>query len=69
MRRRGLRKATIGFHFDRMNEVGKFDGILNEKDRDIIADQIPIALFRVKLDGEAANIARGIGRTGPACHG
>ena len=46
-----------------MDQVGELDRILNEEDRDIVADQIPIAFLRVELDREAAHIARQIGRT------
>ena len=37
-----LRKPTIGFHFYRMDQIGKLDGILDEENRDIVADQIPV---------------------------
>jgi hypothetical protein len=52
-----------------MDEVGEFDGILNKKDRDIVADQIPVAFFGVKLDGKATNITRGVDRTRSAGDG
>ena len=45
-----LGKATVGFHFHGMDEVGKFDGILNEEDRDVVPNQIPVAFLGVKLD-------------------
>src|ERR1017187_9800553 len=52
---RTLRKSTVGLHLDSMDEVGEFDGILNEEDRDVDADQVPITLLGVELDGEPAH--------------
>jgi len=40
-----LRKAAVGFHFYGMDEVGEFDGILDEEHRDVVADQIPVAFL------------------------
>jgi hypothetical protein len=31
--------------------------LLNEEDRDVVAHKVPIALFRVEFDGEAAHIS------------
>src|ERR1039457_2803820 len=64
---RRLRKAAIGFHLDGMDEVGEFDGVLDEENRDVIADQVPIALLGVKLDGKSAYVTRRIDRTRTAC--
>src|ERR1039457_295027 len=64
---RRLRKAAVGFHLDGMDEVGEFDGVLDEENRDVVADQVPIALLRVKLDGKSAYVTRGIDRTRAAC--
>nr|WP_222115930.1 hypothetical protein [Chromobacterium vaccinii] len=64
-----LRKAAIRLHLDRMDQVGKFDRVLNEENRNIVADQIPIALPCVELDGEAAYIPRRVRRTRAAGHG
>ena len=65
----GLRVTPVGFHFHRMDEVGKLDRILNEKHRDVVADQVPIALAGVEFNREAAHVARGINRAGTARHG
>ena len=43
-----------------MDQVGKFDGVLNEEYRDIVADEIPVPFFGVEFDGKSAHIARGI---------
>ena len=45
----GLRKGAVGFHLYGMDQVGEFDGVLNEEHRDIVADQIPVAFLRVEL--------------------
>ena len=46
VRRGGLRIALVGLHLHRMDEVGEFDRVLDEEDRNVVADEIPIA-FRV----------------------
>src|ERR1035437_4066535 len=58
-----LRKAAVGFHFYGMDEVGEFDGILDEENRDVVADQVPVAFLGVKLDGKSAYITWRIHRT------
>jgi hypothetical protein len=45
-----------------MDQVGELDGVLDEEDGDVVADQIPVAFLRVNLDGETANVAGQIGR-------
>src|SRR5450759_1588701 len=64
-----LRKAPVGFHLYGMDEIGEFDGILNEKDRDVVADQVPVAFLSVELDGKSAYVTRGIYRTRAARDG
>ena len=43
-------------------EIGKLDGVLNKKHRNVVADDVPIAFLRVELYGEAADIARQVRR-------
>src|SRR5512133_1962792 len=69
VRARRLRKAAVGFHLDGMDEVGKLNGVLDEEYRDVIADQVPVALLGIKLDGEPAYVTRRIDRTRAACNG
>lgn len=45
---------------DRMNEIWKLDGVLNEEDRNVVADYIPITLLGVEFDGKPSNITNGI---------
>src|ERR1035437_2291538 len=52
-----------------MDEVGEFDGILDEENRDVVADQVPVAFLGVKLDGKSSYVTRGIHRTRAACDG
>src|ERR1035437_1571007 len=68
---RGCRlwKATVGFHFYGMDKVGEFDGILDEENRDVVADQVPVAFLGVELDRKAAYVARGVDRAGAARDG
>ena len=44
-----------------MDEVREFQRIADEKDRGVVAHQIPVALLGIELEGEAAHIAFGIG--------
>ncbi len=46
MRAARLRESPVRFHFHRVHEVGELDCILDEEDRDVVSDQIPIT-FRV----------------------
>ena len=58
-----LRKTAVGFHFYGMDEIGEFDGVLDEEYRDVVADQVPVSFLGVKLHREAAHIARCVDRT------
>src|SRR5688572_21439443 len=44
-----------------VNQIRKFHSVLNEKNRDVVADQIPIALVGIEFYGETAHIAHGVG--------
>ena len=46
----------------RVDEIGKLERIAHKEDRRVVADEIPIALFRIKLQRKAAHVALGIGR-------
>src|ERR1700759_166577 len=63
MRRLGLRKSAVRLLFDRVNQIRKLDRILNEENRDIITHDIPVSFLGIKLDREAANVSRKVGRT------
>jgi hypothetical protein len=49
-----------------MNQVRKLDGILYEKDGDIVAHNIPISLWGVELDRKATDIADCVCRSSTA---
>ena len=68
MRRGCLREGLVGLHLDAVDQVGELDGVLDEEDRDIVADQIPIALLGIEFDGETADVARRIDRSGATGH-
>ena len=61
-----LREAAVGFHFYGMDKVREFDGILDEENRDVVADQVPVAFLSVKLNRKSAHVSRGIYRTSAA---
>src|SRR5580704_9262526 len=62
MRRGCLRRSAVRLRLYRMNQVGEFNRVLNEKHRNVIANQVEISFAGVKLHGEAADISRQITR-------
>ena len=40
---------------------GKLDRVLNEENRNVVADDVPVAFLRIELHGKAAHVARQIG--------
>ncbi len=52
-----------------MHQVREFHRILNEEHRDVVADQIPVALVGVELHRESAHVARSVGRASLAKDG
>ncbi len=57
VRRCRLGKSPVGLLLGRVNEIRKLDGVLNEEDGDVVANDVPVALFGVELHREAANVA------------
>ena len=57
-----LRESPVRLHLYSMDQVREFDGILDEKDRDVIADEIPISFFGVELHRKSADIPRRVYR-------
>ena len=45
---------------ERMDKVGEFDGVSDEEDFQVVADQVPVAVLGVKLDRESAWVAQGL---------
>ena len=64
-----LREIAIRLLFRGVNQIRELDCILYEEDRDVVAHDIPVALFGIKLHGEAAHIARQVGGAFIAGHG
>ena len=62
MRRCRLRHGVVRLGLRCMDQVRKLHRILDEKDRDVVADQIPVALVRVELHRETAHVPNGIRR-------
>ena len=61
--------AAVGLHLHGVDQVGELDGVLDEEDRDVVADQVPVAFLGVELDGEAAHVARRVDRARAAGDG
>jgi hypothetical protein len=53
-----LRKAAVGFLLGGVDDVGKLDRVLDEKHRDVVADEVPVAFLGIELDREAAHVER-----------
>ena len=69
VRRLRLREAAVGRLLHGVDDVGELDGVLDEEDRDVVADEVPVALLRVELDGEAADVASEVERALVPGHG
>ena len=55
-----LREASVWLLLRGVNQVGKFYRVLNEEHRDVVADDVPIALLGVELDGKTPHVSRKI---------
>jgi hypothetical protein len=62
MRGLGLRELPVRLRLCGMDKVGKLDRILDEEDRNVVANEVEIAFLGVEFNGEPANIAREIAR-------
>ena len=62
VRRLRLREPAVGLLLHRVDEVGELDRVLDEEHRDVVADEVPVALLRVELHREAAHVAGEVGR-------
>ena len=56
-----LREAAVGLLLGRVDQVGELHRVLDEEHRDVVADDVPVALARVELDREAADVAGEVG--------
>ena len=69
MRAGGLRHRVVRLGLDCMNQVGELHRVLDEKHRDVVADQVVVTLPRIELDGKTAYVTHRIGRAALARHG
>jgi hypothetical protein len=51
-----------------VNQIRKLDRVLNEEDRNVVADDVPVTGFGIQFNGKAAHVARQVGRTLAAGH-
>ena len=56
MRRLRLWEAPVRGGFDGVDEIGKFDRVLDEEHRDVVTNQIPVALFGVEFGRKATHV-------------
>ena len=52
-----------------MDEVAELIGIAHKEDRGVVADHIPVSVFGVKLDREAADVAFSVCGAALTCDG
>ncbi|KAI9166472.1 LOW QUALITY PROTEIN: putative two component histidine kinase [Paramyrothecium foliicola] len=64
VRRLGLGHLVVRLGLAGVDDVRELHGVLDEEDGDVVADEVPVALLGVELDGEAAHVADRVG--GPA---
>ena len=60
--------SRSGSGFTAWIEVGELQAVLDEEDRDVVADEIEVALVGVELRREAADVAGGVRRAPRAGH-
>ena len=60
VRRGRLRHRMVRLGFHGVHEIRELHRVLDEEDRHVVADQIPVAVLGVELHGEAAHVARRI---------
>jgi len=55
-----LRNLITRLRFDSMDDVGKFHGFLDEENRYVISDNVPITFWSIELHCESTNITNSI---------
>ena len=45
----------------RVDEAREQDRVPDEEDGRVVADQVPVTLLRVELEGEASRVSHGVG--------
>src|ERR1700691_1674 len=69
VRRSSLREPAIGLYLDGVNQVRKFYSVLDEKNRDVISDQVEIAFCGIELNRKATHIPCQVARPALPRHG
>ena len=64
----GLLLERDGVGLLRVDEVGELHRVADEEHREVVADQVPVAVLGVELHREAAGVARGLGGVAAAGH-
>ena len=66
-----LRRVHVGVRIalHHVVEVDELLGIAQEEDGRVVAHEVPVAVGRVELHGEAADVSLGVGRAALARHG
>ena len=64
-----LRDLDVGLGLAGVDQVRELDAVADEEHRDVVADEIEVALRRVELRGEAADVAHRVGRAARPEHG
>ena len=64
----GVREVGFRITFLRVDEVRELGGISEEEDGRVVRHDVPVALVRLHLDGEAARVPRAVVRAGLAAH-
>jgi truncated hemoglobin YjbI len=63
-----LGKRAVGLFLDRVNDVWKFDRVLDEEHRNVVAYDVPVTFPRVQFYRKAPDVAGKIKRTFTACN-
>ena len=66
-----LRRVHVGMRvaLHHVVEIDELLGVAQEEHGRVVAHEVPVAIGRVELHGEAADVALGVGRAALACHG
>ena len=51
--RLGLRDLAVGVRLDGVDDVGELDAVLDEEDRDVVADEVEVALARCRTSSRS----------------
>ncbi len=58
-----LRNFIVWLWLNRVNNVRELDSVLDEENRYVVADKVPVSFFSVEFDGEAPNVANSVLKT------